>query len=77
MPRYFFDVQDGRDLPDEQGTVYADPETARLVAVSTSGEMIAAHAKSFWAHRDWRMHVTDEQGAAVCDLQFTGTAGAA
>ena len=32
MPRYFFDVQDGRDLPDEQGTVYADPETARLVA---------------------------------------------
>lgn len=43
------------------------------MAVATSGEMIRAHAEKFWADADWRMHVTDEQGATVCDLRFSGT----
>jgi hypothetical protein len=75
MPRYFFNVKDGQDLPDHQGTVLPDPDAARLLAVSTSGEMIRAHAESFWKDRDWQMHVTDEQGGAVCELRFTGTVG--
>lgn len=49
MPRYVFNVKDGQNLPDHEGTVLADPETARVVAVSTSGEMIRAHAGSFWS----------------------------
>ena len=76
MPHYFFNVQDGQDLPDREGTVLAGPEAARVGAVSTSGEMLKAHAARFWIDRDWRMHVTDEQGATVCDLRFSGTAGA-
>ena len=75
MPRYFFHVQDGRDLPDHEGTVLADAEAARVAAVFTSGEMIRAHARKFWEDADWQMYVTDEQGATVCDLRFSGTAG--
>jgi hypothetical protein len=76
MPRYFFNVQDGQNLPDHEGTVLADADAARVMAVVTSGEMIQAHALEFWADADWRMHVTDEQGATVCNLRFSGTAGA-
>ena len=76
MPRYFFNVKDGQDLPDHEGTVLADPAAARVMAVFTSGEMIRSHASEFWADADWHMYVTDEQGATVCDLRFSGTAGA-
>ena len=75
MPRYFFNVKDGRDLPDHQGTVLANPDAARVMAVFSSGEMLKAHAEQFWLDRDWQMHVTDEQGASVCDLRFSGTTG--
>jgi hypothetical protein len=76
VPRYFFNVQDGQDLPDHEGTVLAGPDAARVMAVFTSGEMLKSHAEKFWLDRDWQMHVTDEQGATVCDLRFSGTAGA-
>jgi hypothetical protein len=76
VPRYFFNVKDGQDLPDHEGTVLADAEAARVMAVVTSGEMIQAHASLFWADADWQMHVTDEQGAMICDLRFSGTLGA-
>ncbi len=76
MPRYFFNVQDGQNLPDHEGTVLADPAAARVMAVFTSGEMIRAHASQFWKDADWQMHVTDEQGATVCDLRFSDTAAA-
>ena len=76
MPRYFFHVQDGQDLPDREGTDFEDAEAARLTAVATAGEMIRAHASQFWQDADWQMHVTDDQGATVCHLRFSGTAGA-
>ena len=76
MPRYFFNVKDGQDLPDHEGTVLADANAARVMAVFGSGEMIRAHASQFWNDADWQMHVTDEQGASVCDLRFSGTGGA-
>ena len=76
MPRYFFNVKDGHDLPDDEGTVLASPQAARVMAVFTSGELLRGHADKFWVDRDWQMHVTDEQGASVCDLRFSGTVGA-
>ena len=75
MPRYFFNVKDGRDMPDHDGLELADPAAARVMAVFTSGEMLRAHAESFWNDRDWQMNVTDDQGATVCHLRFSGTIG--
>ena len=75
MPRYFFNVKDGKDLPDHEGSVLADANAARVMAVFSSGEMIRAHASQFWNDADWHMHIADEQGASVCDLRFSGTAG--
>jgi hypothetical protein len=47
MPRYFFNVLDGQDLPDLEGTVLPTPDAARVMAVFTSSEMLRAHAEQF------------------------------
>ena len=37
MPRYFFHVIDGKDLPDHEGTVLANADEARAEAIILSG----------------------------------------
>jgi hypothetical protein len=77
MPRYFFNIHDGQDIPDDTGTVCADATEARTQAVIASGALLRDWGAQFWKDADWQMHVTDEQGAPVCDLRFTGTISAA
>lgn len=77
MPRYFFNVQDGRDIPDDTGTLCADPQAACAEAVIASGALLRDLGARFWQDADWRMHVTDEQGGTVCDLRIKGTVGVA
>ena len=40
MPRYFFHVIDGKDLPDNVGTVLANADEARAEAIVLSGAML-------------------------------------
>ena len=75
LPRDFFHLQFGQDLPDDQGTVLPGPEQARGAAVRTAGEMIESLENRFWDSPEWGMPVTDEEGQTVCDLRFSGTAG--
>ena len=76
MPRYFFNIQDGRDIPDTEGIVLADADAARVEAVAALGDLIKGRAKTFWKSGDWQIQVTDEQGASVCDVYLSGTVGA-
>lgn len=74
MPRYFFHLEGARySEQDEEGTVYADPATARAQAVTTAGEMLRDAEGKFWSQPEWRMHVVDEQDATVCVLTIHGT----
>ena len=74
MPRYFFHVQNGQDIPDHEGSVLDDDDAARIEAVAASGELIRDHARTFWTGGDWRMHVMDGAGATVCKLRFADMA---
>ena len=81
MPRYFFNVHDGQhpfeqDPPDEDGTVLPGSQEARSAAVVLAAEMLKDLDGKFWSGADWTMAVTDEQGATVCSLRFSGTTGA-
>ena len=76
MPRYFFNIQDGHDFPDDTGTVCADATEARTQAVIASGALLKDLGARFWQDADWRMHVTDEQGGTVCDLHISGAIAA-
>ena len=40
MPRFFFHVQDAKDLPDEEGTEFASADQASAQAVTFMGEAL-------------------------------------
>jgi hypothetical protein len=72
MPRYFFTL-DGAELgPDQDGTVLTGPDEAQSEAVIAAGQMLRDADGHFWNRPEWRMHVTDEAGATVCDLRISG-----
>jgi hypothetical protein len=71
MPRYFFNVHDGKDLPDDSGTELADRKEAHRQAITTAGEMLREIEREFLAGDVWEMHVTDEAGKTVCRLRFS------
>jgi hypothetical protein len=77
MPRYFFNIQDGKDFPDDEGSELAGPEEAREHAIVVAGAMLKDHGRHFWNHGEWRMLVLDESGATVCSLRFAAEQNAA
>ena len=73
MPRYFFHIHDGRDLPDDTGTELASPEEARIQGVIACGEMLKDLGSEFWDSGEWTMTVKDWQGNVVCELKVSGS----
>jgi hypothetical protein len=71
MPRYFFNVHDGKDLPDDRGVDLADRNAAHREAIVTAGEMLKETGRKFLRGDVWEMQVTDEAGATVCRLRFS------
>ena len=69
MPRYFFNMSDGADLPDDEGIVLPDLTTARSQAIMTVGELLKERGRTLWAGTEWRMTVLDEAGTTVCSLR--------
>jgi hypothetical protein len=70
LPRYFFHVQDGQEIPDPTGTVLPDLDAAREQAVRFSGELLRDNAKSFWTGEEWFMEVHDDS-ALLFTLTFS------
>lgn len=74
MPRYFFNVRDSVEMPDEHGVELPNDDAARDAAVVASAEAIRDLGARFWDHETWHMIVTDERGAVVAQLDFSGRA---
>jgi Domain of unknown function (DUF6894) len=72
MPRYFFHVHDGRDIPDREGVELPGPEEARRQAVIACGEALTDLGDRFWEGEQWTMTVKDQQDNVVCELKFSG-----
>ncbi|MEA2859969.1 MAG: hypothetical protein QOC72_2008 [Methylobacteriaceae bacterium] len=71
MRRYFFNVHDGKHLPDEGGIELADRHEAHRQAIVTADEILRESGRKFLRGDIWEMHVTDESGATVCRLRFS------
>ncbi len=71
MPRYFFNIIDGKDLPDHEGTVLAGVPEAREQAIATAGTLIAEQGDTVWNGSPWMMNVVDEAGTPVFTLTFS------
>lgn len=70
MPRYFFDIVDGEDLPDINGSEHADLDAARLEAIRYSGEVLREMPERFWNAEEWTMTVSDTARIPLFTLKF-------
>jgi hypothetical protein len=71
MPRYFFDLNDGRKLiPDLEGTELPDDDSARAHAAQVARELARNREQET---RSWRLAVRDEEEALRFELPFAST----
>ena len=70
MPRYFFHIIDGKDLPDLEGSLHADLSAARIEAVRYSAEVLKEMPDRFWNAEEWTMTVEDHNRAPLFSLKF-------
>ena len=71
MPLYYFNVVDGKDIVDTDGTELAGLDEARTQAIMMAGEMLKDYEATFWRGELWQMNVLDEAGLTVCRLNFS------
>jgi hypothetical protein len=71
VPRYFFNIVDGTDQPDREGTELANLAECRQEAVRLSGELLRDMGQKFWDDTEWSLTVTDAAGAKVLGLKFS------
>lgn len=70
MPRYYFDIRDGQDFPDEDGTELPDLDAARVEAVRYSAEVLKEMPERFWNCHEWKMTVSDANRHKLFVLRF-------
>jgi len=73
MPRFFFNVHDGKDFLDTEGVEFADARAACGEAVTLAGEMVRDLNDKMAEGGDWRLDVTDAAGDPVGSLRFSVT----
>jgi hypothetical protein len=70
MPRYFFDIRDGHDFPDLQGSEFADLAAARIEAVRYAAEILKDMPGRFWNCEEWTMTVSNHNRKTLFTLKF-------
>ena len=71
MPRYFFNVHDGRAIRDSNGTELAGLDEARVAAVRFAGSILNESASHSWKDHVWHMEVANESGAVLLRFDFS------
>jgi hypothetical protein len=70
MDRYFFDIKDGHDLPDEHGSEWPDLAAVRIEAVRYAAEVLKEMPERFWNAEEWTMTVSNQHRKAMFTLKF-------
>ncbi len=71
MPRYFFNVIDGKLLVDDEGAECSGMSEVRAQAIETAGAMLRDMGGNFPNNLEWQMLVTDESKRTVFKLWFS------
>ena len=72
MPRYFFNIRDGREVFDSVGTELSGMQAIRKHMVFAATEMIEDHSGPSEDH-DWEMEAIDVAGRIVATMSFSIT----
>lgn len=73
MPRYYFNSENGRAFPDEEGTELDNLAAVRAEAVAVLGELLREHRHEFWATGAWCLTVVDEHNLTLLTLDVVST----
>ena len=75
MPRFFFDINDGRNEPDEEGFECADLQTAVLHAKQALPDIAADEVPRDGERQAFTVLVSNEEGESVylAAMTYTGT----
>lgn len=68
MPRFYFHTEDGKCLPDRDGTVLADISAARHEGLRTLTERVHAMEDEFWREGSLTVTATDDTGMTLFTL---------
>jgi hypothetical protein len=72
MPRYYFHVDDGIAVHDDEGTELKDVAVAKCEAVKLAGQMICDSAGKFWDSQEWTLTATNEHDMTLFCLHLVG-----
>jgi hypothetical protein len=73
MPVYHFNVHDGSNVRDRDGTDLPNLWAARREGVMLAGRVLLDGPDEFWEGSDWHVDVTNASGATLFRLDFTAT----
>jgi len=73
MNRYYFDIDDGRTSPDEEGTELPNQLGVRLEAVKLLGHELCDRSASFWENPELALTVRDDTDLILMRLTVFGT----
>jgi hypothetical protein len=79
MSLYYFNLRDGHESLDNEGTELVDINAARAAAVTYSGEVLRErHGATLWKGQPWELWVTDQpggKGKTFFTLNFSAVEG--
>ncbi len=65
MPRYYFDVSDGRCAADAEGVEFADNHAARREVIRRAGMLFKVCTLRQGSFKSWRIALRDEAGSVL------------
>jgi hypothetical protein len=68
MPRYHFNLSDGRSIPDLEGSELPDLASARREAARYAGQLLQDDPQAVWDGGEWVLEVTDARGLLLFRL---------
>lgn len=71
MPRYFFDIHDGVDTIDQDGTILRDVAHAKTEAAVFAASLLRDDPARFWNGEEWTVRVRDERRLVLFEITFS------
>jgi hypothetical protein len=73
VSRYFFDVRDGKFMPDDTGTDLPTLQAARIQALRLAGQMLNEDPEKFLDGDEWQVELRDPDGLVLFTFAFVAT----
>ena len=77
MPRFHFNIRDGKEVLDREGIELEDLQAARGHGIRCAGNAIAQEMNDLSSEENWRLEVTDSSGLVMFRMDFMVTESAA